>query len=120
MSNANPCKDGAFLIDYKNCLQCAGPDNENIWTYYGNILTKAATTCGLSTEPLAGKQQDVGPAVHPVSYSPTAVSATAGPVATYTTTPISILSPSDVSPFITTNSVATPGGNRNPSLTAVS
>jgi hypothetical protein len=29
------CTDNIFLTDYKNCLQCAGPDNVNIWSMYG-------------------------------------------------------------------------------------
>jgi hypothetical protein len=29
------CTDNIFLTDYKNCLQCSGPDNVNIWSMYG-------------------------------------------------------------------------------------
>jgi hypothetical protein len=54
----------AFKTNYQNCLQCAGPDNYNIWRMYGNTLSAAGSSCGLSTVPLAGKQDDVGPAVH--------------------------------------------------------
>ncbi|KAI1083135.1 hypothetical protein F5B20DRAFT_528709 [Whalleya microplaca] len=57
------CTDETFLTDYKNCLQCSGPDNEDIWQYYGNTLTKSAQPCGLSTTPLTGDQPDVGAAV---------------------------------------------------------
>ncbi|KAI2640629.1 hypothetical protein GGS26DRAFT_539094 [Hypomontagnella submonticulosa] len=62
-NSADVCHDDVFLTDYKNCLQCAGPDNQDIWQYYGTTLTKDATPCGLSTTPLSGKQPDVGPAV---------------------------------------------------------
>ncbi|KAI1143543.1 hypothetical protein F5Y05DRAFT_408988 [Hypoxylon sp. FL0543] len=62
-SSSDVCHDDIFLSDYKACLQCAGPDNQDIWQYYGGTLTKDATSCGLSTTPLSGKQPDVGPAV---------------------------------------------------------
>ncbi|KAK6954302.1 hypothetical protein Daesc_004269 [Daldinia eschscholtzii] len=62
-SSKDVCHDDIFLADYKACLQCAGPDNEDIWKYYGNTLTKNASPCGLSTSPLSGKQPDVGPAI---------------------------------------------------------
>lgn len=56
------CDNKAFQSNYANCLQCAGPDNFDIWKYYGNSVSAAGTKCGLSTEPLSGKQPDVGPA----------------------------------------------------------
>ncbi|KAJ4344671.1 uncharacterized protein N0V89_012415 [Didymosphaeria variabile] len=60
------CTDEVFLYDYNNCLQCAGPDNVDIWKYYGGSLTTAAGKCsGLDTEPKSGKQDDVGDAKHP-------------------------------------------------------
>ncbi|KAF2441072.1 hypothetical protein P171DRAFT_475517 [Karstenula rhodostoma CBS 690.94] len=60
------CTDEVFLYDYKNCLQCAGPDNVDIWKYYGRSLATAAGECsGLDTEPKSGKQEDVGDAKHP-------------------------------------------------------
>ena len=60
------CTDEVFLYDYNNCLQCSGPDNFDIWKYYGRSLGKAAETCeGLETEPKSGKQEDVGEAKHP-------------------------------------------------------
>ncbi|KAL5391430.1 hypothetical protein DPSP01_001298 [Paraphaeosphaeria sporulosa] len=60
------CTDDVFLYDYENCLQCAGPDNVDIWKYYGGSLTTAAGKCsGLETEPRSGKQEDVGDAKHP-------------------------------------------------------
>ncbi|OTB08728.1 hypothetical protein M426DRAFT_7451 [Hypoxylon sp. CI-4A] len=72
-SSADVCNDETFLADYKACLQCAGPDNQDMyaeifplplfWQYYGTTLTKDASACGLSTEPLSGKQPDVGAAV---------------------------------------------------------
>ncbi|KAL1595649.1 hypothetical protein SLS60_009338 [Paraconiothyrium brasiliense] len=60
------CTEEVFLYDYKNCLQCAGPDNVDIWKYYGGSLSTAAGKCdGLDTEPKSGKQDDVGDAKHP-------------------------------------------------------
>ncbi|OAL06857.1 hypothetical protein IQ06DRAFT_322011 [Phaeosphaeriaceae sp. SRC1lsM3a] len=73
----NVCTNPAFKTNYNNCLQCSGPDNYDIWKMYGRTLSSAGASCGLSTEPLAGKQQDVGPAVHASgSASSGAVSAT--------------------------------------------
>ncbi|OTA88147.1 hypothetical protein M434DRAFT_15098 [Hypoxylon sp. CO27-5] len=68
-NSADVCHDDIFLTDYKACLQCAGPDNQDIWQYYGNSLTRTATPCGLSTTPLSGKQPDVGPAIPATSSS---------------------------------------------------
>ncbi|KAF2793768.1 hypothetical protein K505DRAFT_325252 [Melanomma pulvis-pyrius CBS 109.77] len=62
-ASADVCKNEAFLTDYANCLQCAGPDNDNIWQYYGRSLSTVGEKCGLSTTPLSGEQPDVGPAV---------------------------------------------------------
>ena len=61
---ADPCSNEAFLFNYKNCLQCSGPDNYNIWRYYGGTLSGAGSKCGLDTTPLSGKQADVPPANH--------------------------------------------------------
>ncbi|KAI1485755.1 hypothetical protein F5X96DRAFT_658238 [Biscogniauxia mediterranea] len=61
--SADVCNDETFLTDYQNCLQCSGPDNENIWRYYGNTLSNTGEQCGLSTEPLSGEQPDVGAAI---------------------------------------------------------
>ncbi|KAF2475062.1 uncharacterized protein BDR25DRAFT_301542 [Lindgomyces ingoldianus] len=68
-ANANVCENEAFLSDYKNCLQCSGPDNEDIWKMYGNTLSKVGASCDLSTTPLSGKQPDVGPAIAASSQS---------------------------------------------------
>ncbi|RYP57931.1 hypothetical protein DL769_009201 [Monosporascus sp. CRB-8-3] len=71
------CTDDAFLANYKNCLQCSGPDNVDIWRYYGNSLERAAEPCGLPTTPLSGEQPDVGPATPAgSSASPTTTTAT--------------------------------------------
>ena len=56
------CENAGFVSNYNNCLQCAGPDNVNIWQYYGNSLSAAGEACGFDTEPLDGEQDDVGPA----------------------------------------------------------
>ncbi|KAF1920201.1 hypothetical protein BDU57DRAFT_525338 [Ampelomyces quisqualis] len=76
------CDNVAFKSNYANCLQCSGPDNYNIWRMYGNTLSSAGASCGLATEPLAGKQSDVGPAVHASSSSSAAASGSAAPVTT--------------------------------------
>ncbi|KAJ4333362.1 hypothetical protein N0V87_007653 [Didymella glomerata] len=56
---ADPCNNAVFVTDYNNCLKCSGPDNYNIWRYYGGTLSSTGEKCGLGTEPLAGKQDDV-------------------------------------------------------------
>lgn len=57
------CNDKDFLSNYKNCLQCAGPDNVVIWQYYGDTLSAAGEKCDLDTKPADGKQNDVAPAI---------------------------------------------------------
>jgi hypothetical protein len=47
----SPCEDMTFLDNYADCLVCAGPENFDIWKYYGGTLTGAGDKCGLSTEP---------------------------------------------------------------------
>ena len=37
-SSPSYCTDNIFLTDYKNCLQCSGPDNVNIWSMYGRYV----------------------------------------------------------------------------------
>ncbi|KAF1994752.1 hypothetical protein P154DRAFT_526847 [Amniculicola lignicola CBS 123094] len=64
-AGGDTCKDEVFLFDYENCLKCAGPDNDNIWRYYGGSLTPVAEKCGLPTAPLSGEQADVPEAMHP-------------------------------------------------------
>ncbi|KAH7132272.1 hypothetical protein B0J11DRAFT_221983 [Dendryphion nanum] len=59
---SSPCSNSRFLGSYANCIQCSGPDNYNIWRYYGFTLTPAGTSCGLETTPKSGKQPDVPPA----------------------------------------------------------
>ncbi|KAF2014868.1 hypothetical protein BU24DRAFT_451802 [Aaosphaeria arxii CBS 175.79] len=56
------CENNRFLSAYGNCIQCSGPDNYNIWRYYGGTLTTAGGKCNLPTEPLKGPQPDVPPA----------------------------------------------------------
>ncbi|KAF1360369.1 hypothetical protein EJ07DRAFT_17937, partial [Lizonia empirigonia] len=58
-SSADPCNNAAFIADYNNCLKCSGPDNYNIWRYYGGTLSTVGAKYGFDTEPLSGKQEDV-------------------------------------------------------------
>ncbi|KAI0898441.1 hypothetical protein F4806DRAFT_458399 [Annulohypoxylon nitens] len=83
-NSADVCNDEIFLTDYKNCLQCSGPDNQDIWQYYGTTLTKDASPCGLSTTPLSGTQPDVGEAI-PAGSSSTSSTASEASSATSTT-----------------------------------
>ncbi|KAI0508439.1 hypothetical protein F5B22DRAFT_620604 [Xylaria bambusicola] len=49
------CHDNVFLDDYNNCLKCAGPENENIWKYYGETLSSIGESCGLLASPEGSK-----------------------------------------------------------------
>ncbi|KAI2471196.1 hypothetical protein F4781DRAFT_127896 [Annulohypoxylon bovei var. microspora] len=75
-SSDDVCNDEIFLTDYKACLQCSGPDNQDIWQYYGTTLTKDASACGLSTTPLSGTQPDVGAATPAGSSTSSSTQAT--------------------------------------------
>jgi hypothetical protein len=74
---------------------------------YGNTLSGAGASCGFSTEPLAGKQDDVGAAVHvgtssgvaaatPAAVGTTASVSPAVPVIT-SSTPSSVISAASAS-----------------------
>ncbi|KAJ9133033.1 hypothetical protein NKR23_g10961 [Pleurostoma richardsiae] len=80
------CNDEIFLTDYANCLQCSGPDNEDIWKYYGTTLSASASTCGLSTTPLSGDQPDVGAAIAAGSSTSSTAAATSSATAAPETT----------------------------------
>jgi hypothetical protein len=111
----NKCESDAFKTNYENCLICSGPDNYNIWRMYGNTLSAAGTSCGLKTEPVSGKQPDVGAAVRAgaspsgaASATPAPASGSAAPVPATTN-----LVPSSVS------AVPSASGNATASFTAV-
>ncbi len=66
----DPCGNHAFLTAYAQCLACAGPDDVNIWKYYGASVGAAGEKCGLSTtpgssEPVDGKPFEVTTSVAP-------------------------------------------------------
>ncbi|TLD34023.1 hypothetical protein PspLS_01103 [Pyricularia sp. CBS 133598] len=73
------CSNDIFLTNYKNCLQCSGPDNHGIWSFYGNSVGSFGRACGLSTTPLSGKQPDVPEAIPAVE--PGAATTSAGAAA---------------------------------------
>ncbi|PSN65458.1 hypothetical protein BS50DRAFT_575463 [Corynespora cassiicola Philippines] len=79
--SSDHCTEEGFLFNYQNCLQCSGPDNYNIWRYYGGSLSSAGSACGLETTPLSGEQEDVPEAMHPGDSS-SAASSSAEPSAT--------------------------------------
>ncbi|CAO2649196.1 Nn.00g101450.m01.CDS01 [Neocucurbitaria sp. VM-36] len=78
----NPCENEIFLADYEICLTCSGPDNFNIWRYYGGSLSTIGTTCGLETEPKSGKQPDPSEVVHASSTTVAPAASTPAPAAT--------------------------------------
>ncbi|TLS22810.1 uncharacterized protein PpBr36_06516, partial [Pyricularia pennisetigena] len=98
------CSNDIFLTNYKNCLQCSGPDNHNIWIYYGNSLGNYGRACSLSTTPLSGKQPDVPeaiPAVEPGAATATSAAASSAAAPSTgpreTTTPSAAAAPSSAS-----------------------
>ncbi|KAI0176395.1 hypothetical protein GGR52DRAFT_540778 [Hypoxylon sp. FL1284] len=80
---ADVCHDDTFLSDYKACLQCSGPDNQDIWKYYGETLKTDASPCGLPSKPLPGNQPGAGPAT-PGASTATSASEATSPAATGT------------------------------------
>ncbi|KAI0111264.1 hypothetical protein GGR51DRAFT_71616 [Nemania sp. FL0031] len=88
------CSDDEFLTNYSSCLKCAGPDNFDIWKYYGTTLSGYAEPCGLSTTPESGSSTTTAAAssVVPTSTQPAqsetssfAISVTTLPVGSTTT-----------------------------------
>ena len=104
------CDNKAFQTNYANCLQCAGPDNEDIWKYYGNSAGAAGTRCGLSTTPLSGEQDDV-----PAAVKDDKPASSTGPSATPSATP-------SASPSATPSSrpSSTPDASAEPSTSVAS
>ncbi|KUJ17810.1 uncharacterized protein LY89DRAFT_733632 [Mollisia scopiformis] len=80
-SATDPCTNSTFLSDYDACLDCAGPDNQNIWQYYGTALSIVATKCGLSTTPVANATTS-GSVNGTVSSTGSASGSTASPPST--------------------------------------
>ncbi|XPS79106.1 hypothetical protein M3J09_011094 [Ascochyta lentis] len=97
---ANPCDNAVFVADYNNCLKCSGPDNYNIWRYYGGTLSTAGASCGFDTEPLSGQQENVpeaGSTGAASSAAPAQTSATAQPPAVSSAAPSTASSAAPVS-----------------------
>jgi hypothetical protein len=118
----NACDNQGFKTNYANCLQCAGPDNYNIWRMYGRTLSTAGSSCGLPTEPLSGKQSDVGPAVHDGGASSTAASATPASATAASTSVSQAVMPSTSQPVVQSSITGAPtaSGNATGSFTSVS
>ncbi|KAG4442027.1 hypothetical protein IFR05_002495 [Cadophora sp. M221] len=110
----SPCTDSAFLSDYADCLVCSGPDNFNIWRYYGGTLTTAGSACGLSTTPASGT-----PTGTTSSAAPT-TSSTAQPTTESTAAPEPVtVSSSTAAPTPTGESTTTPASaSESASVTA--
>ncbi|KAG9239292.1 hypothetical protein BJ875DRAFT_448891 [Amylocarpus encephaloides] len=115
------CTNNAFTSNYANCLQCAGPDNEDIWLYYGTTLTRAATSCGLSTTPLSGAQAEVPVAIPAAggSVTPSSTSSNSGvaPMPTPTSGTTTALEPTTDAPT-STEPTAIPAEETSVSSTA--
>lgn len=50
------CDLAEFVEGYNACLQCAGPDEFDIWQYYGRSLSPVGKACGLPSEPGAAPE----------------------------------------------------------------
>ncbi|KAI1111638.1 hypothetical protein F5Y14DRAFT_305830 [Nemania sp. NC0429] len=88
-SSKDVCGDDVFLSNYESCLECAGPDNLDIWKFYGKSLTGAAASCGLSTTPGSGNSSSTKPTTSATSTSAApAQSETTSSAASTTTTPV--------------------------------
>lgn len=46
------------MSNYNSCLECAGPDNFDIWQHYGGTLSAVGEGCGFETEPASGSGGD--------------------------------------------------------------
>lgn len=110
------CTDDIFLTDYQNCLQCSGPDNVDIWRYYGGTLTTAASSCGLSTTPLSGEQPDVGPAIPAGGSDDTTTSEEA--TSSATSAPTTATTATEEAPTTTATSTAEEESSAAPTTTA--
>merc|ERR1711939_1046289 len=100
----SPCTDDAFLSDYQECLECAGPDNFNIWRYYGGTLTTAGTSCGLSTTPVSGSSSSTtSSSAAPTTSSTPEPETTAEP----TTPPATTIESATTSSVVTESASAT-------------
>jgi len=107
-ASSDVCEDPAFLTDYANCLQCAGPDNDDIWQYYGRSLSKVGETCGLATEPLSGEQEDVGPAIAAGAASSSASLTTSATSAPSSEASITSAAPTVTETFVNPTPTTTP------------
>lgn len=87
---------------------------------YGNTLSSAGASCGLPTEPLAGKQSDVGPAVHASSSSSGAASASGSAAPATTPAPASGSASRSVGVPSSITSAPVASGNATISVTRVS
>ncbi|KAJ4406057.1 hypothetical protein N0V82_010203 [Gnomoniopsis sp. IMI 355080] len=106
------CNDTTFITDYNNCLQCSGPDNEDIWQYYGGELNDTAAACGFSTSPLSGTQDSVDAAITASNTSAACAAATesSGSSSTATATGSSASSTDSSSSAAAPNSMASFAG----------
>ncbi|RPA84394.1 hypothetical protein BJ508DRAFT_37812 [Ascobolus immersus RN42] len=59
-----------YAADYAYCLDCAGPEKQNIWSMYGNSVSSAGEKCDWPTTPGAempteGEEEEETPAPAP-------------------------------------------------------
>ncbi|KAI0868663.1 hypothetical protein GGS24DRAFT_513027 [Hypoxylon argillaceum] len=112
------CSDDEFLANYSSCLKCAGPDNFDIWKYYGTTLSGYAETCGLSTAPESGSSTDTASTTSVATStqavqsetSSFAISVTTLPVGSTTTSSAASITPV-TSPTSATSYTSTPTTN---------
>ncbi|TGJ88483.1 hypothetical protein E0Z10_g373 [Xylaria hypoxylon] len=111
-SSKDVCSDGVFLDDYNSCLECAGPDNTDIWKYYGGTLSGIAEGCGLPTTPEGNKPSDTESVTFtgPTSTEPVETK-TSSSVISITTAPAQPTTTSSESSAISEASTSTANGS---------
>ncbi|KAF2969109.1 hypothetical protein GQX73_g4450 [Xylaria multiplex] len=117
-SSEDVCSDDVFLDDYNSCLKCAGPENTDIWKYYGGTLSGIGEGCGLSTTP-EGSESNDGESTTPAgstSTGPVATQTSSSVINTTTTPTQSTVTPSGSS---TTLETSTPAANGTASTTGI-
>ncbi|GAW19707.1 hypothetical protein ANO14919_091960 [Xylariales sp. No.14919] len=110
-SSKDVCSDNVFLDDYTSCLACAGPENTDIWKFYGGTLSGIAEGCGLPTTP---EGSESGGTETTTSTGSTSTE----PAETKTSSVISITS-APAQPTTTPSETSTPAANGTASTTGV-
>ncbi|KAI1164811.1 hypothetical protein F5B18DRAFT_225932 [Nemania serpens] len=118
-SSEDVCGDAVFLSNYNSCLECAGPDNIDIWKYYGTALSGAAGRCGLPTTPESGNSTGTESTISagPTSTESTQSETSSSIISTTTSTePTTSSTPNEAS---TTSEASMPAASGSATTTGV-